>query len=1273
MDYTAPGIQFTRTFTSTMVPWAQSAQHIRRLPPFWTHSYVRVLRLDPSSDLPTELFRGDGSSVPLFALAGHTDVYMASDGSGMQARPGALADEWDVFLADGSIEHYDAVVCSAGQNTEPRPRLGYIEDASGNRTQLDYPDNCADHPDFITGPFGHTVAITYAPFDPFSPTYVEKITDSAGHDIVYGYSNGNTGKLESVTYQDGKTVQYHYEDVRASNVMLLTGVTDEEGRRFSEFGYDFAGRATSTEHDGGDFGYSLTYDPNMGSTTVTRVHDADGNQFDYSLSGKGAGPSRVKSANSPYGAKVFTYEGSKQYRLTKIRDEVQVQTYFYYDDFHKISTLESVVATATRRETTYDYLNDTSNFRTKTTRPSVCDDGTPRFAEEIVTYIPGTQLVASMTNAGFRMNSGVCGPVQQTTTYGGYNSYGQATTIDGPRTDVTDLYTLEYYECTVGGECGQLKSVTNPLGHVTFFDDYDSHGRLLQSSDPNGHVMNYAYDLRGRLLSVTEAPLVGAQRVSSFTYEAGSLLKTATLSDGRVLTYTYNAAHRLTAVEDNLGNRIEYGYDIRGNRNSDDVLDPSLQLTRAVDRTFDARNAVETINAGGFTSTLTYNSDGTLKEERDADLVLTKYTYDQLKRLTRIQDAINGYTDFTYDKADNLLTVKNSLYDTTTYVYDDLGNQLSESSPDRGLTTYDHDAAGNVVSAVDARGKVTTYQYDALNRLTTATFDNLSTISYVYDQNANGIGRLSGVTDATGSVSWLYDPFGAVTQKQQVISGVTFTTSHDYDAAGLLQSTTLPSGKVLSYGYTGHQVTSISANGQVVLSGVTYDPFGPPTGWTWNDLTVSTRDFDLRGLQTSHTLASDTRTLLYDAVGQVTDIDDSRHDMAFDYDVLGRLTNFTSTPIPGGAVLPASQVYSYDKNANRLSLNEAGVISNQTYASTSNRLLSRSGPAPRTYSYDAAGNIIGDGVHTYSYDDRGRLTGVDMGLATYQHNGLGQRVRKDTGSVTLFVYDDAGQLIGEYDAFGNPLQETVWFEGAPVALLTGSDVYYVHTDHLGTPRAITDAGTVIWRWESEPFGTAPADEDPDGDLVNFTFNGRFPGQYFDAETGLHYNYFRTYDPSTGRYLESDPIGLGGGLNTYGYVNQNPLRYTDPTGEAIPVVVAACASNPACAALAIATGIALVDFGMDVADIIRNRPRAQTPPMPPISLPFPISIPGTMPMEGEQCDDDEDKCEKQALADERMCRMMTMPGTGARARCWASVQDRNGACRAGRPLPPLVFW
>jgi RHS repeat-associated protein len=91
------------------------------------------------------------------------------------------------------------------------------------------------------------------------------------------------------------------------------------------------------------------------------------------------------------------------------------------------------------------------------------------------------------------------------------------------------------------------------------------------------------------------------------------------------------------------------------------------------------------------------------------------------------------------------------------------------------------------------------------------------------------------------------------------------------------------------------------------------------------------------------------------------------------------------------------------------------------------------------------------------------------------------------------------------------------------------------------------ANAIVWRWDSDPFGAAAPDEDPDGDANRFEFNLRFPGQYYDRETNLHYNYFRDYDPQTGRYVQSDPIGLRGGINTYSYVGGNPLSYTDPLG------------------------------------------------------------------------------------------------------------------------------
>ncbi len=151
-------------------------------------------------------------------------------------------------------------------------------------------------------------------------------------------------------------------------------------------------------------------------------------------------------------------------------------------------------------------------------------------------------------------------------------------------------------------------------------------------------------------------------------------------------------------------------------------------------------------------------------------------------------------------------------------------------------------------------------------------------------------------------------------------------------------------------------------------------------------------------------------------------------------------------------------------------------------------------------------------------------------------------------TATRFIYGQNGELLAETDATGKVLREYIYLNGTPLAVLDSSGVHYLHTDHLDTPRAATDqTGTLVWTWISDPFGTTAANDDPDGDGQTFTLNLRFPGQYFDTETGLHYNYFRYYDPATGRYVTSDPIGLAGGLNTYGYVGGDPLSSIDLLG------------------------------------------------------------------------------------------------------------------------------
>ncbi|HTE39254.1 MAG TPA: RHS repeat-associated core domain-containing protein [Steroidobacteraceae bacterium] len=183
------------------------------------------------------------------------------------------------------------------------------------------------------------------------------------------------------------------------------------------------------------------------------------------------------------------------------------------------------------------------------------------------------------------------------------------------------------------------------------------------------------------------------------------------------------------------------------------------------------------------------------------------------------------------------------------------------------------------------------------------------------------------------------------------------------------------------------------------------------------------------------------------------------------------------------------------------------------------------------------------------------ISATKSGTTTsYVQNALGQRVKKSNlASTTYFVYDEAGHLVGEYDGSGILVQEIVWFGDTPVASLKPNgasvDVFYIHTDHLNTPRKITrpSDNAIVWTWHSDPFGTTAANQNPSG-LGTFAFNLRFPGQYYDSETGLHYNYYRDgYDSAVGRYTQSDPIGLRGGVNTYAYVLSNPLSFSDPLG------------------------------------------------------------------------------------------------------------------------------
>ena len=318
----------------------------------------------------------------------------------------------------------------------------------------------------------------------------------------------------------------------------------------------------------------------------------------------------------------------------------------------------------------------------------------------------------------------------------------------------------------------------------------------------------------------------------------------------------------------------------------------------------------------------------------------------------------------------------------------------------------------------------------------------------------------------------------------------------------------------------------------------------------------------------------------------------------------------------------------------------------------------------RAYEYDAGGRTTEDGRWRYRYGARGRLAEITRAAtgqrqAAYRYNALGERVRKLGTSVTYYHYDLEGRLLAETDASGQTRAEYLYLGHAPLALSRSGQLYYYHNDHLGTPQTLTDgAGRVVWSARYRAFGEASIG------VGYVTQNLRFPGQYYDEESGLHYNYQRYYDPDIGRYLTSDPIGLDGGLNTYGYALQNPLRFVDPTGET--AAAAALCFIPgvgwvSCAGAAAATGViaatvwwAVNSTGEGSGSRIGERSREQCEP---------------------EDDDQEELCDKQYYdVDIPTCRGISRSrGPAAAQRCYASAAERYAACLAGRPMPPLDVY
>jgi len=1106
-DYASPapgGLSFARYFSSD--GFYDPASRMETTDDHWRHTFSsHVIPITGSSYVMAQVQRPDGS-LRTFNLSGVEiqNVDGAAWRLQKQADAGGNVTGWTLTTADFDVESYDA----GGKLTAISTRAGFT-------TSLAY--DGTGRLITATDSFGRSITLGYD-----VAGRLGSMTDSASRTYQYGYDD--LGRPTTVTYPGGSTRKYVYEDTRFP--LLLTGIIDERGVRFATYAYDTMGRGALTQHAGQAEKYAVNfpggYSPD-GSLYWSQATDAFGTLHTHTFANI-TGALKLKSESDATGAVSWTYDA---YGNPATRTDHTVTTTFVYDPARNLETSRTEASGTSVARTITTTWHPTFRLPATITEPS---------------GVAGVNLITTFSydaSGNLIKKNMTAGAKVREWNYT-YNARGQVLTIDGPRTDVSDVTAITYFgdsdPCTA---CrGQVATLSNAAGQVTTFNSYDADGRPTQVTDANGVVTTLTYKPRGWLASRSVAG-----ETTTYDYDpAGNLVK-VTLPDASWVAYSYDDAARLVGVDDSLGNSIDYVVDAMGNRVQENAYDPAGVLRRTLQRVYDAANRLQReLGAQLQTTENVYDQyRNVVNTTTDPLSRVTTNSYDGLNRLTNVKDAANGNTGFTYDAKDRLTSVKDpKLSTTTTYTYDGLGNLMTQSSPDTGNTSFTYDAAGNVSTHTDARGIVTTYSYDALNRVTAATVAD-GTVTYEYDNvtvgGAYAKGRLTTLTDPSGNTTYTYDALGRVTSKLQAVSSSpaskTFRVDYAY-GPGRQAGLTYPSGRVIAYGFNASgQVSSLTVDGATILGAAEYLPFGAVKKWVWGNGQVYERSYDLDGRVDTLTTGPSTGT--YGDLSQV-----------FGYDSLNRLI---SAQLAAGQ----SQSFVYDANGNRTSATVNGAATTYIYPATSHRLTSLSGATTRSFTYDAAGNTTASAGVTYVYDGRGRMK--QAGSTTYLVNGLGQRVKKSmAGGDTYFAYDEAGHLIGEYDTSGAAIEETVWLGDMPVAVLKpaasggGADIFYIWADHLGTPRLITDAANNSrWEWPgSDPFGNNAPNENPAG-LGIFAYNLRFPGQYFDSETGKHYNYFRDYDPAIGRYIESDPIGLKGGISTYGYVGGRPLTSFDPEG------------------------------------------------------------------------------------------------------------------------------